>query len=282
MTTTSSSESGSAQSPPGLAQVCVNTQHQPIVEQGAASGIWVRGEVYGLEGGWIYVEGPTLNNGNPVQIDVNGGRFEGPLGINSYGDHEVTRFELQSSDPTVPPVNLLPTLNEGPGTVFPVDSNEGPIFDDECFGFDPAAADTAAPAQPSDNGDTGADRAQELNEARTEVEAFLEGFVEDHTTGDTAGLLDTLHPAVPLAFGEAECSEYVTGTTGSITGATLLGVELPRSIDMDTPNGPITFPEATPFSVEFQLLDGTTVVNDANLAAHDGAAHWLTRCGVGG
>ena len=30
------------------------------------------------------------------------------------------------------------------------------------------------------------------------------------------------------------------------------------------------------------LVDGTTLVNDANLAQHDGVSHWLTRCGVDG
>lgn len=265
----------------GLRQVCINTQHQEVVDQNSASGIWVKGNVDGVDDGWIFVEGPTINNGNPVQIPVSNGVFDAPLGINSYGDHAVELFEVQSTDPSTTPTDLIPTLNMGPGTIFPVDSNEGPLFDTECFDFDPpAATDVEQETAPEPTADEQA--AQALTEAQAEVEMFLNGFVEDHTTTDTAGLLDTLHPAIPLAFGEDTCSEYVERTAGSITGVTVLSVELPQSIDMDTTNGPITFTDTTPFVAEFSLIDGTTMRSDANLAQHDGESHWLTRCGVGG
>ncbi|MDW3214830.1 MAG: hypothetical protein R8G01_12575 [Ilumatobacteraceae bacterium] len=264
-----------AAGPPGLRQVCVDVRHAEVAEQNAASGIWVRGEVYGLDGGWIWVEGPTINGGEPVQVPVEDGAFETPLGINSYGEHELTRFDLQGADSS-DPIDLLPTLDEGPGVVFPVDSDEGPVFDDECFDFDSQvdADDTA------DAADEQADAADERANAEAEVEDFLIGFVDDHTTGNVDDLLATLHPSVPLAFGESVCSEYVARTAGSITGAETLSVGVPGPLDLDTPNGAITFPEAIPFTVEFTLTDGSTVTNDANLALHDGSAHWLTRCGV--
>lgn len=258
-----------AAGPPGLRQVCVDVRHAEVAEQNAASGIWVRGEVYGLDGGWIWVEGPTINGGEPVQVPVEDGAFETPLGINSYGEHELTRFDLGSDD-IEDSIDLLPTLDEGPGVVFPVDSDEGPVFDDECFDFEP-------PVETDDATEVAIDP-QAAAEAA--VDEFLIGFVDDHTTGNVDDLLATLHPSVPLAFGESVCSEYVARTAGSITGAETLSVGVPGPLDLDTPNGAITFPEAIPFTVEFTLTDGSTVTNDANLALHDGSAHWLTRCGV--
>jgi hypothetical protein len=266
-----------------MTKICVNAQHQPVAVPDSNSAMQVRGNVTGVDKGVIVVQGPTINNGDPVQITVENGQFDGPLGINQYGDHPIERFELQSSDPAVAPTDLISTLNMGPGTIFPVDSSEGALFETECFDFDAPATEatdaqpTAAPEQTADEQAT-----QALTEAHVEVQAFLNGFVEDHTTGDAAGLIKTLHPAISLAFGADICSEYVTRTTGSITGATVLAVDLPQSINMDTPNGPITFTDAIPFTVEFSLVDGTTLVNDANLAQHDGVSHWLTRCGVDG
>lgn len=264
--------------PPGLRQVCINARHEAVAEQKAQSGIWVHGSVYGLDEGWIFVEGPSINGGDPIQVAVEGGAFETPLGINNYGDHEVTRFDVEiiGSDQ---PVNLLPTLAEGPGTVFPVGPAEGPIFDTECFDFAPPIDTPVLP--PIDDADADADDAADQQaDAETAVTDFLIGFVEDHTTGNVDDLLDTLHPSVPLAFGESVCSEYVARTAGSILGAETLSVGTPTSLDLDTPSGIITFPEAIPFTVEFTLTDGSTVTNDANLALHEGSAHWLTRCGV--
>lgn len=271
---------------PGLRQICPSVEHQPVSDQNAASGIWVRGEVYGLDGGWIWVEGPTINNGQPVQIPIDGGAFDAPLGINRFGDHELERFELGSDDPLIDPVDLLPTLGNGPGTTFPVGADEGALFDTECFDFD---APLAAPADADESADENTDDAsiqeatiQEatIREAKTTVDEFLDGFVEDHRTDDSAGLLATLHPSVSLAYGDDVCTEYVTRTTGSIVGSDTTTVGLPSTLEMNTPSGPITFPGAIPFTVDFTLQDGSTVTNDAHLAFHDGEPAWLTTCGV--
>lgn len=269
---------------PGLGQFCVNVVHQAVAEQDALSGIWVRGQVYGLDSGWIFVEGPTINNGAPLQIEIEDSRFDTPLGINQFGDHQLDQFELQSNDPTIAPVDLLPTLNEGPGAIFPVDSNEGPVFDNECFDFDAPEVGDPNGSQPADVPQpTDEEQAEQtLADATAEVDTFLAGFVANHVAGNSSGLLDTLHPAIPLAFGDDTCTEYVTRTTGSITGANVLTVDQPTTIEMDTPNGAISFPEAIPFTVEFTLGDGTTVVNDANLADFEGESQWLTRCGFDG
>lgn len=276
--------------PVGLGRLCANTKHEPVVEQRAASGIWVRGEVYGLDGGWIWVEGETINNGDPLQIPIVDGRFEGPLGINSYGDHTIDRLELQGSGADDVPVDVLPTLLNGPGATFPVGPDDGSIFDDECFDFDPPAA--APPADVEAATDAATDPTtdptpeeafdQVMQSATTRVDLFLDGFVADHVSMNTEGLLDTLHPAVPLAFGDDRCTTYVAETAGSIVGATVIDIESPRSIDMETPTGTITFPEAIPFTVEFELMNGATVVNEATLAQHDGESRWLTRCGSDG
>jgi hypothetical protein len=262
---------------PGLRQLCVNVAHQPVSEQEAASGIWVRGEVYGLDKGWIWVEGPTINNGEPLQIPVDNGAFDAPLGINQYGTHELDRIELQGDGPAATPTDLLPTLLDGPGAVFEVDGDEGPVFESECFDFDaPAPITRDAPFDPEEQEEQ---QAQDLIDTEAEVAEFFTGFVNDHLEGDSDHLLATLHPAVPLAFGEAACTEYVKRTTGSIVGAEVLSVGIVSEIELTTPNGPISFPEAIPFSVEFTLADDTTVVNDGNLASHDGETNWLTRCG---
>ncbi len=261
---------------PGLAQLCVNVRHQPVDEQETASGIWVRGEVYGLDGGWIWVEGPTINNGEALQIPVQGGAFDAPMGINSYGTHELERVELQSSDPGAASIDLLPTLLEGPGTSFEVDADEGPVFESECFDFEPPAASGAAPFDPDELDEQ---QAQDLIDNEAAVAEFFDQFVSDHVEGDAEHLLATLHPAVPVAFGESVCTDYVESTTGSIIGAEVLSVGEVSELELDTPNGPITFPEAIPFSIEFTLADDTNVLNDGNLVLDDGEPNWLTRCG---
>ncbi|MFK8022474.1 MAG: carboxypeptidase-like regulatory domain-containing protein [Ilumatobacter sp.] len=272
---------------PGLQQICANVQHQPVVEQNAASGIWVRGEVYGLDGGWIWVEGPTINGGEPLQIPLTNGAFDAPLGINQFGDHELDRFELSSDDPTIDPVDLLPTLEMGPGNTFPVGPDEGSVFDTECFEFEPPVdtdSNQADPFEDTNTEDTSTEdaNAQEVSieEATTTVDAFLDGFVEAHRNTDSSSLYGTLHPSVPLAFGEDVCAEYVTRTTGSIADASTTSVGLPAVLEMNTPGGTITFPEAIPFTVDFTLVDGSTITNDAHLAFHDGEPAWLTMCGV--
>jgi hypothetical protein len=251
--------------PMGLRNLCANVVHGE-----ASSGIWVRGEVYGLESGWIFVQAETVNGGEPVQLPVESGSFDSPLPILQYGDHEVTRFELVPDGPEATPVDLMPALLDGPGAVFPVDAGEGPVFDSECFDIEPVAPvpDVEHAGDPA-----GAPEA-EL------VEAFVDGFVEDHRTGDVAGLLTTLHPAIPLSFGDDVCTEYVERTTGSIADATVVDVGRVGPLELDTAAGPIGFPESIPFTVEFTLADGSSMVNEANLPLHNGTVHWLTTCGV--
>ncbi|MEO1059816.1 MAG: Ig-like domain-containing protein [Actinomycetota bacterium] len=265
---------------PGLRQLCFDVVHQPVAEQGAASGIWVRGEVYGLEGGWIWVQGPTLNGGEPIEVPVVDGRFDGPLGINSYGDHPVERFELLPEGDGAEPIDLLPTLNDGPGNVVPVTGAEGPAFEQGCFDFDAPVLETPAAELPAADAPAPAPvPVAPVLDGRQTVEAFLDGFIADHATQDVDGLLDTLHPAIPLAFGETECVDYVTRTTGSLAAAEVGSVGALTDVDLDSPAGPITIPDVLPFEVEFTLTDGSTMSSEANLALLDGEPHWLTRCG---
>jgi len=76
------------------------------------------------------------------------------------------------------------------------------------------------------------------------------------------------------------CTRYVERTTGSIAGATVVEVGQIGPLEMNTPAGPIGFPESIPFTVEFTLTDGSSMTNEAHLPLHDGAVHWLTTCGV--
>jgi hypothetical protein len=248
--------------PVGLSSFCVNVEHGD-----GASGIWVRGEVYGLDGGWIWVEAETVNGGEPVQIPVESGVFDSPLPIRSYGDHEVTRFELVADGPDTAPVDLMPALLDGPGAIFPVGPDEGPIFESECFDIEPVASVDGVADTP------------EVSEAAL-VDQFLDGFIEDHRTGDAEGLLSTLHPEILRSFGEDVCTEYVNRTTGSITDATVVDVGQIGSLELDSPAGLIEFPEAIPFTVEFTVTDGGSVTNAAHLPLNDGTVHWLTTCGV--
>lgn len=283
---------GTAQAP-SLRNLCVT-----VVHGDAESGIWVSGEAYGLTGGTIHVEGPTIGGGDTIEIPVSDGVFNGELPIAQYADHPLTRFDI-GSDTLGEPVDFLPDLINVERDVFPVGPDEGPIFDEECIEFprtDLGAADdlfTAesapvdAPADEVAVDATNEDLDPQMNEqariteqADRQVNQFLAGFVEAHRTGDEAQLQATLHPSVRLAFGDDVCSEYIARTTGSLTGATLIEVGMPQSLDMNTPSGQINFPEAIPFTVEFEVSDGSSFVNDAHLPIHDGEAHWLTTCGV--
>jgi hypothetical protein len=272
---------------PGLAQMCPSVQHGD-----GSSGIWVRGSVYGLADGWIFVEGPTINDGAPVEVPIVDGAFDSPMPITQFGDHQVTRFELGTdSIDGFEPVDLLPTLLDGPGDVFPVGPDEGSLFDVECFEFIPESSEVIddllideeiVEGGGSDDGSTGDDGADTQTHERLELEVndFLGAFVDAHVTGDADFLQRTLHPSIRLAYGDDVCTEYVARTIGSLTGATLIDVGVPQRLDMSTPSGPINFPEAIPFTVEFEVADGSTFVNDAHLPVHDGEVRWLTTCGV--
>lgn len=258
---------------PRLGRICVNVNHTEVVDQNSPSAILIRGEIFHIESGTVVVESPTVNGGAPVEIPVSNGQFDGPLGINQFGDHELTRFELNRNDPNAGPVDFLPTLLGGPGTIFTVTANEGPAFESECFNFeaptnDPAEGATAEELE---------EQIQAANEAT--VGEFVSTFVQHHVDGDVQALLDTLHPAVPLVFGDESCDEYVARTTGSITGAKILEVWPMTQIELDSADGPVVFTDAIPFTVEFDLPDGGSTVNEANLVLHEDVPHWLTRCG---
>lgn len=238
---------------PGLGRICPS-----VVHGDTSSGIWVRGEVYGLDGGWIWVEGPTINGGDPVRLPVSGGLFDGPLPITEHGNHLIERFEL-GSEQLDAPIDLVPVLEQGPGVDFPVGPAEGPLFDTECFEIEPSGAPVQTPAT---------------------VQAFLDDFVGAHRRNDVERLQSTLHPSIRLAYGDDVCTDYIQRTAGSIIAAQLLEASPLQALEMETPTGPLTFPEAIAFTVEFTLADGSTVVNDAHLPLHDGEVFWLTTCGV--
>lgn len=271
---------------------CFTTEHAELDSYAV-----VDGKINNVEDGSMYLEGPTFNGGVGIEIPVTAGVFNARLPVTVYGDHEITLFELTTGGPDGP-VDLLPSMLAGPGTVLPIGPGEGPIFDQECIEFTPEelagfdevleeetnGVDTDEPAT---NGDAEPDANDAMfeqqrltEEAARIVNEFMNGFVDDHRSGDAANLQDTLHPAIRLAYGDDLCSEYINRTAGSISGATIIDVVAPQSLDMNTPSGPINFPEAIPFTVEFEVTDGSTFVNDAHLPMHDGEAHWLTTCGV--
>ncbi len=263
----------------GLSRFCADVRHTEVAEQSSPSGIWVRGSVFGFSGGWVWVEGPTINGGTPVQLPVDDGVFEGPLGISSYGDHAIERFELQDAEGGRT-VDLLPALEAGPGSVFPVDANEGPALDQECFDIDPleAAEPTTESASEPTSEPVIEEGARVLSEAM--IDSFFERFIAAHENRDADHLIETLHPAIPEAFGAQVCSDYVRNTTGSLAGFEILSIGQPGTVELDTPSGTIVIEDTHAFSIEFTLTDGSTFQNDANLGLVDGEPHWLTRCGV--
>jgi hypothetical protein len=260
---------------PGLRQACFNTIHGD-----GESGIWVSGGTYGLDDGFIFIEGPTLNGGLPVEIPVSAGLFNGPLPITQFDDHTLETFDLGANPDGSDAVSVLPTLATGPGNVITVDASEGPNFDTECFDFDPVEpAPDAAPVESETEvaAGTPGDGATTPDQI---VQEFMDSFAEQHRSGDSAALIDSLHPSVRIAFGEHVCSDYVINTTGSIAAATVSRADAPQELTLNTPDGPIIFPEAIPFTVEFTLTDGSTVVNDGHLPINGDDTYWLTMCGV--
>lgn len=276
-----------------LDSVCLTKEHADTESYAV-----VDGKISNVEDGSMYLEGPTFNGGVGIEIPVTAGVFNARLPVTVYGDHEITRFELTTGGPGGPPVDLMPSMLAGPGTVLPIGPGDGPIFDQECIEFTPAelagidevfeeeanGVDTGAPVADGDVAPDANDAMFEqqrlTEEAARTVTEFMNGFVEDHRSGDAANLQETLHPAIRLAYGDDVCSEYIDRTAGSISGVTIVAVGVPQSLDMNTPSGPINFPQAIPFTVEFEVTDGSTFVNDGHLPLHDGGAHWLTTCGV--
>ncbi len=272
---------------PGLLSLCPSVAHGE-----SSSHIWLEGEVAGVGNGWLLAEGPTINGGQFVEMPVTDGKFAGPLPVTFYAGHEITRLEFGAPD-IVEPLDLWPTLADGPGAVFPVGPDEGPIFEQECFEFapnevtatteivdDPAVTDALIDDPVTDLDEAMFEQQRLTEEADRMLNDFVQGFVEDHRTGNAEGLQTTLHPSIRLAYGDDVCSGYIDRTTGSITAATIINVGPPQPLDMNTPSGQINFPEAIPFTVEFEVIDGSTFVNDAHLPIHDGEAQWLTSCGV--
>lgn len=293
----SDSDSDAAPPMPGLRTLCPSVLHGET-----SSDLWFQGTVDQLQDGWIVAGGPSINGGASMEIPVTDGAFNFPGLITAYADHELTRFELGWPDATAP-IDLLPVLAAGPGTIFPVGPDEGSIFEKACFEFSPESPNlvdesvetrvdqTDTDATSTSTSTSAGEAATDLDEAMFEqqrlaeeadriVNTFLASFVDDHRNGDVERLQATLHPSVRLAYGDDVCSDYIDRTAGSLTSAKVLGVGVPQPLDMNTPSGQISFPEAIPFTVEFEVVDGSTFINDAHLPIHDGEAQWLTTCGV--
>ncbi len=120
--------------------------------------------------------------------------------------------------------------------------------------------------------------ARVLSEAM--IDSFFERFIAAHENRDADHLIETLHPAIPEAFGAQVCSDYVRNTTGSLAGFEILSIGQPGTVELDTPSGTIVIEDTHAFSIEFTLNDGSTFLNDANLGLVDGEPNWPTRCGV--
>lgn len=255
--------------PNGLARWCPSVRHVPPpgLEDLALSGVQVNGEIFGDGYQSIELQGPTLNGGEPLIIPINGRSFEAPIGINEFGDHEIETLDLVDPLGELPPINLLPVLQSGPGAVFPVGPDEGPLFEQECFEFAPPEM---VPPSAEENSE----------QLRVIAGRFLNGFEAAHASEDTELLFDTLHPSIPEQFGEETCRGYIDRTVGSIVAAEIVGIDEVAPFELDTPQGPIGFPAVIPLDIEFTTSDGTSMISAAHLPLHNGEVTWLTTCGV--
>lgn len=260
----------------GLKEVCIYLDHGTN-----DSTLYFSGRTYGFETGFVFVLGSTLNSGETVQIPVTDGVFDGPVAVSRFGEHQLDTFAL-GVDPTgADSIDLLPTLDTGPGTIIPVGPDNGPTFDTECFDFDPVGAEADVATETQQQAETETQNTNASDPAPDHiVQEFMDNFAAHHRAGDSEALLDSLHPLVRLSFGEQVCTDYVNNTTGGLIEARVIETGVVQALEMNTPEGPITFPEAIPFTVEFILMDGSAVVNDAHLPINGDQAYWLTMCGV--
>ncbi|MEO1055862.1 MAG: hypothetical protein AAFY28_03015, partial [Actinomycetota bacterium] len=149
-------------------RVCLNTVHLPADGQQSLSRVEPSGEILGApDGSIVVVEGPTFNQGQPIEIPIIDDAFAGQLGINQQGHHPFDRFEVVFPDGT-PPVDLIEATSGGgftlddPGPL--VGPGEGPLFDNECVDLHSYRY------------------AESLSDAelRTEVSQLLSQFVDNH------------------------------------------------------------------------------------------------------
>ncbi len=118
-------------------------------------------------------------------------------------------------------------------------------------------------------------------DAATAAVDFLAQFVEWQAAGDADALLASLHPSIQLAFGDDACTAYVHETLGSIAAADVQSVGELAVFEMDTPLGPMGFPETIPAVVEFTTSPGDVFVREVHLPLFDGEPRWLTVCDAG-
>lgn len=132
----------------------------------------------------------------------------------------------------------------------------------------PAPPENPEPAGPSD---------EEI------VERFVAAFGTAHGRGDVAHLLETIHPAIPHAFGSSTCRTYVEATAGSIEQMTVVSVGERHRFTLPGPEGALTFEDAIPVEATWVVSHSgeaqTITFHLAPIAGTDQVG-WLTQCGV--
>lgn len=265
----------------GLATACASSDHTLPDDSGIdrPTGILVEGELYGFPPGtWVWIQGPTLDGGEGRAIPIDHDGFGGYVGIDTYGDHEIKVFEVRNPDPTIPPFDLLPFLEAGPGTTLSVGPEEEPLFGDGCVTIPPLPA----PDDPSASGSDAAgidDPAQAFNPFAY-ADTFLQEFVDAHRRDDLDHLRDTLHPAVAELFGTERCERYLAATLGSIDTVYVNTATYPESFDLESPTGTASFDNVIRAEVVFATPTDVGIENVIHLPILDGEPTWLTRCGT--
>lgn len=115
------------------------------------------------------------------------------------------------------------------------------------------------------------------------VDRFVATFGTAHSRGDVAHLLETIHPAIPHAFGSSTCREYVDATAGSIEQMTVVSVGERHQFRLPGPEGALLFENAIPVEATWVVSHSgeaqTITFHLAPIAGTDQVG-WLTQCGV--
>lgn len=132
----------------------------------------------------------------------------------------------------------------------------------------PAPPESTEPATPSD---------EDI------VDRFVAAFGTAHGRGDVAHLLETIHPAIPHAFGSSTCRTYVEATAGSIEQMTVVSVGERHRFTLPGPEGALVFDDAIPVEATWVVSHSgeaqTITFHLAPIVGTDQVG-WLTQCGV--
>ncbi|MDH3752681.1 MAG: hypothetical protein OEU32_02315 [Acidimicrobiia bacterium] len=134
---------------------------------------------------------------------------------------------------------------------------------------------------PPDGEQAVATAADVADEPLSEITRFVEAFSTAQDSLDVDTLLETLHPAIPEAYGAKVCENYIATTVGSIADVTVLEVGPVESHSMPTAAGSIDFETTYPVDGEWTIVStGERTPVSFHIVPVAGGYSWLTTCGT--